>query len=152
MSTLRFTLAFLLIGGVLVASQAPVAGGGTDTYTLVIKKVEVKKTQKNGESWDVNNGEPDLRVIVRNMSDKDSKAFETKEHKDRFTADFNEPTNIKFKKGNILEFDVVDVDVAVNDTVGKTRIEMNDERLREGGLRLEGFEQVIYLEIQVKKL
>jgi hypothetical protein len=154
MSKLRIAATLLALVAILAATQFGAAGDKNETYTLVIKKVEVKTTQKNGNSWDVNDGKPDLRVIIRNTSDKskDAKAYESKSKEDVFSHDFNEPTNIKFTKGQTLEFEVVDVDVAVNDTVGKTAIEMKDDRLREGKMRIETFDQVVYLEVELKKL
>ena len=154
MSMLRLTIGVLTVFGILVGSQAPglLAGGDKDEYTVVINKVEVKKTQKNGESWDVNDGAPDLRVFVRNTTNKDEKAFESKEKKDTFIAEFNEAANIRAKKGQSIEIEVVDADVAVNDQVGKTVVEVNDEHIRKGKLRLENFGQVIYLDIELKKL
>jgi hypothetical protein len=154
MSMLRLTIGVLTVFGILIGSQVPgvLAGGDKDEYTVVIKKVEVKKTQKNGESWDVNDGAPDLRVFVRNTTNKDEKAFETKEKKDTFSAEFNEAANIRAKKGQSIEIEVVDADVAVNDQVGKTILEINDDHIQKGKLRLENFGQVIYLDIELKKL
>ena len=158
MSTLRLAIGVLTVFGILVGSQLPglLAGGDKEEYTVVINKVEVKKTQKNGETWDVNDGAPDLRVFARNTTNKDEKAFETKEQKDTYSAVFDQPANFKVKKGQSIELEVVDVDVAVNDQVGKTILEINDENIRKseqakGKLRLENFGQVIYLDIQLKK-
>jgi hypothetical protein len=157
MSMLRLTIGVLTVFGILIGSQVSgvLAGGDKDEYTVVIKKVEVKKTQKNGESWDVNDGAPDLRVFARNTTNKDEKAFETKEKKDTFVAEFNEAANIRVKKGQSIELEVVDADVAVNDQVGKTIVELTDENIQKGiekGLRIESFGQVVYLDIQLKKL
>jgi len=151
MKILRFAAACTVLCGVLLALPRGGAAGGDETYTIVIQKVEVKTTQKNGNSWDVNDGKPDLRVIIRNTAD-DSKAYETKEKTDTFAADFNEPTNVKFKKGHTLEIQVVDVDVAVNDVVGKVNAEMKAEKIQEGKMRLENFDQVIFLTFEIKKL
>lgn len=151
MSMLRIGIGALTLCGVLAATQFG-ATAGDDAYTIVLKKVEVKKTQKNGESWDINDGKPDLRVIIRNTSDKDAKEFESKEKTDVYSAEFNEPTTVKFRPGQTVEFHVVDVDVAVNDTIGKTAVEMKGDKLKTGVLRLENFDQVVHLEIEVKKL
>jgi hypothetical protein len=133
------------------ASQAA-AGDDNAEYTLIIKKCEVKTTNKNGEAWDVNDGKPDLMVIVRNLSDKDSSPFKTKEKTDTFLGDFNEPTNMKCRAGHTLEFEVADVDVAVNDRIGKLSKALDAKILKDGKLRMENFEQVIYLEVEFKKL
>jgi hypothetical protein len=77
----RTTAGLLALGAILVASRASL-GQGDASYTVTIKKVEVKKTQKNGDAWDVNNGAPDLRVIIRNATSSKEKAFESKEKKD----------------------------------------------------------------------
>jgi hypothetical protein len=159
MSMLRLTIGVLTVFGILIGSQIPgaAAGGDKDEYTVVINKVEIKKTKANGEAWDVNDGAPDLRVFVRNTTNKDEKAFETKEKKDTYSAVFDEPANFKVKKGQSIEIEVVDVDVAVNDQAGKTILELSDEHIRKaegakGKLRLENFGQVVYVDIQLKKL
>src|SRR5688500_2264930 len=90
-------LGILALGlGAITAEADDAAKDGL--YTVVIKKVEVAKTQKNGSAWDVNDGKPDLRVIVRVVGEKDA-TFKTKEKTDTFSADFNEPTSIKFRMG-----------------------------------------------------
>lgn len=142
--------ALLALTVVVPGTQARVA---QDTaYTVVVKKVEVETTKKDGSSWDVDNGKPDLAVIIRNMSDKDSKTFTTKTKDDTFSAEFDEPTTIKVRPGQTLEFEVVDKDVAINDTIGKVQKEMTEGMLKDGKLKLEKFDRVIYLEIAVKKL
>jgi hypothetical protein len=151
MLTRRIAAAVLTAGSLLFGGWAVFAVGEAD-YTVIIKKVEVKTTNANGNSWDVNDGKPDLAVIVRNTSDKESKTFQTKEKTDTFSAEFNEPTAIKFRQGHILEFQVVDRDVAVNDEIGKFKLEMTEKELKEGKQRREGFGQVIYLELELKKL
>jgi hypothetical protein len=136
----------------LLASQRAVADDKDTAYTVIIKKVEVQKTKPDGSSWDINDGRPDLCVIVRNVSQKDSKEFETKTRDDTFSAEFNQPSTIKVRPGQTLEFEVVDKDVAVNDSIGKIRREMTADRLKEGKMRLEKFGRVIFLEVELKKL
>ena len=123
-----------------------------DAYTVIIKKVEVKTTKKDGSAWDVDNGKPDIAVTVRNYSDKDSKSFTTKTVDDSYTAEFKDPTTIKIRPGQELEIEVLDKDVAVNDTIGKTRKEMTAELLKAGKIKFEKFDQVVYVEVEFKKL
>ena len=136
----------------LAPAGGPAVADDDAGYTVVVKKVEVKTTQKDGSAWDVDNGKPDLAVIVRNVSDKGSKEFTTKTKDDTLTAEFDEPASIKVRPGQTLEFEVVDKDVAVNDTIGKVKKEMTADHLKSGKIRLEKFDQVVYLEIEVKKL
>jgi hydroxymethylpyrimidine/phosphomethylpyrimidine kinase len=56
------------------------------------------------------------------------------------------------RAGQRLEFHVIDKDLAVNDTIGKVEKEMTAEHLKSGKIRLEKFDQVVVLEIEVKKL
>src|SRR4051812_9075419 len=88
-------------------------------YTIVIKSAKVKTTKADGSAWDINNGKPDLAVIVRNVDEKDTKPFQTKTKDDTFEATFDETASVKVRPGQTLEFEVIDVDVAVNDTAGK---------------------------------
>ena len=136
----------------LVNQQRVVAADADTAYTVVVKKVEVKETKKDGSSWDVDNGKPDLAVSVRNESDKDQKAFTTKTKNDTFSADFDEPTTLKIRAGQVLEIEVLDIDVAVNDIIGKVRREIPADVLSKGKWRIESFDQVISLEIEFKKL
>ena len=129
-----------------------IAAADEDAYTVIIKKVEVKTTKADGSAWDVDNGKPDLAVKVRNYSEKGSKTFTTKTKDDTFSAEFDEPTTVKFRKGQTLEFEVVDVDVAVNDSIGKLSKDMGDDLIKKGKLAFENFGQVIRLEIEVKKV
>src|SRR4051794_34339224 len=142
----------LLMTGTTTATAARAAADDDEAYTVVIKKVSVKKTKADGSSWDINDGKPDLAVKVRNASDSKAKAYTTKTKDDVFEAEFNEPTNIKFRKGQTLEFEVLDIDVAVNDLIGKTSKEMTEAMLKKGKLTFENFGQVIRLEVEVKKV
>jgi hypothetical protein len=151
MKTTRIAAALLVAGSLVFGGLTLVAQEGAE-YAVVLKKVEVKTTNTNGNSWDVNDGKPDLMVMVRNLSDKESKTFKSKEKTDTFSTDFNEPTTIKLKAGQDVEFHVVDVDVAANDDIGKFKLEVTEKALKEGKLRMENFGQVIYLEIEFKKL
>jgi hypothetical protein len=118
----------------------------------VVKKAEVRRTTKDGSSWDINEGKPDLAVIVRNLAEKDSSPFQTEEKADTFTAEFNVPANIKVDAGQDFEFEVIDRDAAVNDTIGKIQKKMTPDLLKEGTLKLENFEQVVVLELELKRL
>jgi hypothetical protein len=148
----RIAGALLVAGTLIWGGVALVAQEKGGEYTVVVKKVEVKTTNVNGNSWDVNDGKPDLAVIIRNLDDKDQKTFQTKEKTDAFSTDFNEPTTIKFRSGQHLELLVVDRDVAVNDDIGKFKLETSDKAIKDGKVRMENFGQVIYLEIELKKL
>src|SRR5690606_34217745 len=105
----------LLLGSQLAFAQDNQANKDGDTYTVIIHRVEVKQTNQDGNSWDINDGKPDLQVTVRNLAEADSKAFETTQKEDTFSAEWNVPTNIKFRSGQGLEFVVQDVDVAASD-------------------------------------
>lgn len=150
----RVTFAALVLGmsGLLVGGQAfSFEGEGTD-YTLVVKKVDVKKTKADNSTWDIMDGAPDLFVRVSNNSEKGAKAFDTKVHDDKYTVVFDETTNVRFRSGQTISLEVIDKDVAANDDVGKINVEMTDKVIKMGKLRFENFGQVITLEIEVKKL
>src|SRR5262245_39574530 len=141
-------LAVVIVGSQSVPADDKPEPKKTDdkVWTVVVHRVEVEKTKANGEAWDINNGKPDLVVIVRNISDKDQKEFQTKEATDTFTAEYDAPTTIKARADQTLEFEVVDKDVALNDQIGKVQRKVGTE-LKEGKSKLEKFGRVIMLEI-----
>lgn len=122
------------------------------SYVIVVKSVSVKKTTKEGNAWDINNGAPDLMVIVKNASEADSKEFKTKEKQDTFSAAFNEVTTVRMRPDQEVTIEVVDVDVASNDTIGKITRKLTASELKEGKLELKNFGQVIRLELEMKSL
>ncbi|MFO0968913.1 MAG: C2 domain-containing protein [Gemmataceae bacterium] len=138
------------VAALLLGSQVFSADDKDDQYTVIIKKVEVKKTKADGSSWDPMNGAPDLYVTVRNNTDKSGKTYSTKVKDDTFVAEFNEPTTVRFKKGEQLHFEVMDKDPVGSDEVGA--INVNTGKISEGGIRLENFGQVVVLEVSFKKL
>jgi len=135
----------------LVGDRALPAGDKDDYYTVVIKRVEVHKTKADGSSWDPMNGAPDIYVRVQNATDKSTKAYETKVKDDTFVAEFNEPTNVKFKKGQQLHFEVMDKDTVSSDEIGS--INVNATKFKEGEpMRIENFGRVISMDIVFKKI
>ena len=144
----RFLALGCLAAFLLAVGGSAISGQEGASYTLVIKSVQVQTTNADNKSWDINDGKPDLMVIVRNQEDKDQKAFQTEEKTDTFSADFNAPTTIKARAGQNLEIEVVDRDVAVNDTSGKTTLKVESD----GTKRFEKFGRVILLVVELKKL
>lgn len=142
-----FALALLTAAGLGLFAEAARA----DDYTIIVKKVEVKTTKADGAAWDINDGKPDLSVSVRNVDEKDSKAYKTKTKDDVTSADVDETTTVKVRPGQTIEFEVLDVDAAVNDSAGKVSKELDAATLKSGKLKLEKFGQVIVLEIEFKK-
>jgi hypothetical protein len=134
-----------------LAAWAQPAQAQDEAWTVVIKKVQVEQTKADGASWDVNDGKPDLAVIVRNLDQKGDE-FTSKQHDDTFAADINQPSDLKFRVGQTIEFEVVDKDVAVNDTIGKVSKKMDANVLKEGLMKFEKFNRVILLEVEFKKL
>jgi hypothetical protein len=149
MKTGTLSLALLALLGLFLAPLSAFAAD--DDYTVVVKKLEVKTTKDDGADWDINKGKPDLAVSVRNMDEKDSKAFRTKTKDDVFTADFDETSTVRVRPGQTVEIEVLDVDAALNDSVGKIKKELDATTLKSGKLKLEKFGQVILLEIEFKK-
>ena len=144
------TLALLAVACLLFNGTTVFAAD--DVYSITIKRAEVKETKADGSDWDINKGKPDLAVIVKNIDDKDSKSYTTKTKDDVFSATWDEATTVRVRAGQTIEFEVVDVDVAVNDSAGKIKKELTAETLKAGKLKLEKFGQVIYLEVEFKKL
>ena len=128
------------------------AADESTAYTVVIKRAEVKTTKADGSAWDINDGKPDLAVHVRNLDVKESKRFTTKTKNDTFEAEFDEPTTVKFTAGQTLEFEVVDRDVAADDSAGKITKKITQEMIKAGKLKFENFGQTKTLEVEFKKL
>lgn len=143
---------FSLLGVIAFASSSPGQGQGNAEYTVIIKNVEVMTTNKDGNAWDVNDGKPDLCVIIRNTSVANSEAFTSKERTDTFQAEFNEPTTVKVSAGQTLDIQVVDKDVAVNDEIGRTSMKVTEDRFKNNPQKLESFGRVKTLTIEFKKL
>ena len=136
----------------LVLTGVEVRAADDDAYSIVVVRAEIQKTKADGSAWDINDGKPDLAVKVRNIDVKDSKAFTTKTKDDTFSAEFKEQTTVKVRPGQTVEFEVVDRDVALDDSAGKVSKKLTAEILNSGKLKLEKFGQVITLEVEFKKL
>lgn len=153
MKRARMALGVLGVLGVIAfASSVPGQEKGNAEYTVVIKSVEVMTTNKDGNAWDINDGKPDLCVILRNTSLANSEEFKSKERADTYQAQFNEPTTVKIRAGQTLEIQVVDSDVAANDEIGKASLKVTDAHLKGNQQSLESFGRVKNLTIEFKKL
>ena len=153
----------LAIGGSAVIAQdrdKPRTDAGD--FTLVIRGCQVHPSTDKGEAWDVNNGKPDLMVIVRTVPASDRTAvstndsrerreFKTKEKEDTFSADFNEMVDFGVRDGQMIEIEVVDVDVAVNDRIGRIQEKISAAAFKDGKRRFENFGRVIHLEMELRK-
>src|SRR5262245_54739914 len=80
MRTLRFAVAGLLVlfcAALILERTAAVAGDkdkdkdkeSKKTVRMFLVSVKVSETNKDGKSWDPNDGKPDLYVVVKNLSD-----------------------------------------------------------------------------------
>jgi hypothetical protein len=155
MRTLRFASAacVLALAGLLVGDQA-FSGDKKDTaeWTVIIKSAKVKNTKADGSAWDPMDGAPDLFVRVR-VDDKAAKDFDTKVVKDdAYEATFNTDTNVRFRIGQKVILTVIDKDVAANDDCGTYNLITTEPVITKGKLRLENFGQVMYLDVEFKKL
>lgn len=142
------------LGLALVEGPARADDVSKDVYTVVVKSVKVQTKKGNETSWDVDDGKPDLCVVVRNLDDKDDdkSKYKTKTKDDSYEADFNEPTTVKVRPGQTLEFEILDKDLLIDDTIGRVEKKMTADVLGKGKLTCEKFGQVITLEIEVKRL
>jgi hypothetical protein len=149
----RYVAGFVVaLAGLILGSQAFSAGGEDVEYTIIIKKVDVKPTKSDGAAWDVMDGKPDLFVRVQNLDVKDAKSFDTKTHDDVNSASFDQPSDVKFRVGQKIQFQVNDKDVAANDEIGTYNLTTTAKGVESGKLRMENFGQVIVLEVEFKKL
>lgn len=153
MTVSRFgAVALLALAGLVFGNTAYSFGGDEGGYTIFIKMVKVKDTQKDGSSWDVDNGKPDIFVRV-SVDAKDSKAYDTKVVDDVYEAKYNEElSKVRFNPGQKLMIQVLDKDVALNDTIGNINVNTNEKNVKGGVIRLESFGQVIALEIEFRKV
>ena len=144
--------AILTLAVALLATTTITAKAAEGEHVVVIKSVSVKKVNKEGEAWDINNGAPDLMVVVRNSSERDSKEFKTEEKEDTYAANFNAVTTVKLRADQELTIEVIDVDAVNNDLIGKMTRKFTAEELKEGKVELKNFGQVIRLELEIKSL
>lgn len=151
-NVIRFgTAGFLLVLGLtLVLTGQPAAGGvgGKKAVRVVLGSVKVKATKANGDSWDINDGKPDIVVRLKNLSDKSIKDFASEDKEDTLVANYNVAT-ILVIEGQEVQIEVVDKDVAVEDTIGKKRLKVTGEMIQKGSTNL-SFEQVDSLTLQFK--
>lgn len=146
----RFGTMALALVGFLFGSEA--FAGGKDHYTIHVKSVKVKETQKDGSSWDVDNGKPDLFVRI-NVDAEGAETFDTKVVDDTFAATFNETLGrVKFTPGQKLKIQVFDKDVAANDHIGTYMVTTTEKGVEGKSLILEDFGQVIRLELEYRKV
>lgn len=115
---------------------------------VFLKKVVVSETNKDGKSWDINDGKPDIVVRIKNVSDDTIKEFTSAEKTDTFEATYDVAT-ILVSAGQSLRFVVEDKDVAANDTIGDTTLKITSEMLKKGRVTLE-FGLVKHLSLEFK--
>jgi hypothetical protein len=146
-------VALLAFGLGLVADLAATAVAQEEkakaaTCRVILGTVKVKETNKDGNAWDINNGKPDLFVRIRNLTQKGIKDFDSNEKEDTYEADFNVAT-ILAQEGDEVQFEVLDKDVAANDTVGKVTIKLTPEVMKKGTHNLT-FDQVRSMTIEFR--
>lgn len=141
-------VALMTLGLTLSGSQVRADAPEGEKYVLVIKKVSVHKTNSENEAWDLNNGAPDLQVIVTNLNKKDQGEEKTKTTNDVYETTFDAPMKLKVSQGDTLEFKIVDKDFDLDDEIGKVQKKIDGG----GSMKLEKFGRVIHLEIELKKI
>jgi hypothetical protein len=142
------TVASLLVFCVAALCTPMGAGEKKASMKLMLAYVEVKETNTDGKAWDINNGKPDLFVRIKNLSDSSIKEWTSKTMDDTFKATFNVPV-FNVVEGQELEIEVLDSDVTVNDSAGKTKYTLTKERMKEGHVILT-FSQVTGLRLDFK--
>lgn len=118
-------------------------------FQLLIRKIQVKPTDANGNAWDANDSKPDLVVTVRNLSEKSLSPLRTKARTATSVAIINDATGLKFRQGDQLVFRVVDQDLMFDDEIGAVRWQATN--IREGEQRFIEFGRVLSLEFEVRK-
>jgi hypothetical protein len=139
MSQIRMLSAILLVAvGVSVLGQGALISQAQDknkTVRVVLKKVRVSETNKDGQAWDISNGKPDLVVRVKNLSDTTIKEFVSQEMTDTFEATYDVAT-ILAVEGQRLQIEVVDKDVVIEDLIGRTNITLTADMIKKGNTEL----------------
>lgn len=142
-----FGAALMLEGGAL--SSAGEKGEGK-TARVVLGKVKVSEKNKDGKSWDINDGKPDIVVRIKNLSDKTIKDWVSEEKADTFEAEYNAVT-ILATVGHKLQIEVVDKDLAIEDLIGRKEFEVTAEMLTKPGIDIGPFDQVKSLTLAFRK-
>jgi hypothetical protein len=150
-SVVAAAVAFLAFA-IAVDNIGQLAAGADDerkTVRLFLKKVRVSETNKDGNPWDVNNGRPDLVVRIKNLSDNTVKEWSSQEKSDTFEATFDVAT-VVVEKGQKIQIEVVDKDVAANDLIGRTSFELTKDMINKKGATEISFELVKALTLEFR--
>jgi hypothetical protein len=142
-----FGAALVLEGGAL--SSAGEKGAGK-AARLVLGKVRVSDTTKDGKAWDINNGKPDLVVRIKNLSDKTTKDWVSEEKADTFDAEYNVAA-ILVAPGQELQIEVVDKDLAIEDLIGRKNLKVTEAMFSKDGMDIGPFDQVKMLTLSFRK-
>lgn len=154
MNALRTTIvgSLLLFGLALALDRVGTSATADDndkkSMRVFLKKVVVSEKNKDGKSWDINDGKPDIVVRLKNVSDDTTKEFTSAEKTDTFEATYDVATVLIAADQN-LQIIVEDKDVAANDSIGQTTLKITAEMLRKGRTTLE-FGQVKSLTLEFK--
>jgi hypothetical protein len=108
---------------------------GANAFNLVLKDVKVKDKNKDGNSWDINDGKPDIHVRITNRTNTSLKPFSSEVRDDTYTATYNQAAMLVIAK-QTLEIEVLDKDVAADDVIGRTTIEITEDMLKRGNTEL----------------
>jgi hypothetical protein len=138
--------AFGLMLGLNVYAEDKIPEGA---MRVVLTTVKVAETKADGSSWDVNGGKPDIFVSMKNLSDKTQKEVVTDVKNDTYEATFNSKM-VLVAAGHRLRILVEDKDLAANDLIGKTELEVTPEMLKKGKVTI-SFGQVKELTMEFHK-
>jgi seryl-tRNA synthetase len=145
----------LALTGLLAASLSATADDNKNDQNakqairVHLKDVRVKATNKNNEAWDVNNGRPDIMIRVKNLTDQSVPKYESGTRDDVLIATFDNAA-INAMEGHTIQIDVIDSDVASNDTIGTATFVLSSEACKKGSADL-SFDQVESLKLELEK-
>lgn len=139
---------------VLAACLTPALVSAPDQgsmYRVILHKVQVGATDRNGKAWNLINGKPDIVVRLWNVSDSSVARFESERVVTTLQADFNAHETVLVKEGQELQIDVIDKGLVLEKAIGSTRFRVTHDMIKTGKLDLK-FDQVEKLIIEFRKL
>ena len=111
-----------------------------DPAMLILERIEVRTVKANGKPWDGGGGAPDLKISVERISAPKGEKHITAVQANLFKAFFHCKA-LEVQADDEIEIRVLDDDVSSDDEVGKIKLKITAEMLKNREMEV-SFDQV----------